>query len=74
MGDLSDFQTRQTVGACLAGASVTETAILFRRIQNSSIQGYNDIFCSPIKEVPHAYSKAGNAKELHIFSLECYWT
>jgi predicted transcriptional regulator len=30
MGDLSDFQTRQIVGACLAGTSVTKTAILLR--------------------------------------------
>jgi len=28
MGDLSDFQTRQIVGACLARASVTKMAIL----------------------------------------------
>jgi hypothetical protein len=28
MGDLSDVQTRQIVGACLAGAYVTETAVL----------------------------------------------
>lgn len=28
MGDLSDFQRRQTVGACLAGESVTKTVTL----------------------------------------------
>ena len=28
MGDLSDFQRGQTVGACLAGAYVTKTATL----------------------------------------------
>jgi len=44
MGDLSDFERGQTVGARLAGASATKTASHFIRcIQSSSVQGCDGI-------------------------------
>jgi len=44
MGDLSDFERGQTVGARLAGAYVTKTASHFIRcIQGGSVQGCDGI-------------------------------
>ena len=45
MGDLSDFQTGQTVGTHLAGESLTKTAVI-RCIQSSSLQGIHGIYKS----------------------------
>jgi len=59
---------------CMFSWSVSNRNSPVRCIQSSSIQGYDGISCSLINQVPHAYSKAGNAKMLHIFSLVCYWT
>jgi hypothetical protein len=59
---------------CMFSWSVCKRNGRFNRcIQSSSIQGYDAISCSLIKQVPRTYSKAGNAKELHIFSLACFW-
>jgi hypothetical protein len=60
---------------CMFSWSVcTQNGCFIRCIQSSSIQGYDPISCSLIKQVPRTYSKAGNAKELHIFRLACFWT
>jgi hypothetical protein len=43
MGDLSDFQSVQIVGARLAGASVTETAALLGVLRAVFCKGYDDM-------------------------------
>jgi predicted transcriptional regulator len=42
MGDLSDFQRGQIVGARLAGASVTKTATLLGVSRAAVSKGYDD--------------------------------
>ena len=43
MGDFSDFQRGQIVGARLAVVSINKTATFLRCIQSSSFQGYDGI-------------------------------